>query len=46
VVKATFIALSRLRKIGRVEEIRGVHLREAKVIASSSAAAAPGEPKP
>ncbi len=39
VVKATFGALSHLRKIGRIEEIRGVHLREAKVISSSSDAA-------
>ena len=48
VVKATFGALAHLRKIGRVEEVRGVHLREAKVISSSSepvAAAEGGEQK-
>jgi len=31
VVKATFLALSKLRPIGRVEEVRGVTLREPKV---------------
>ncbi|HXX92727.1 MAG TPA: 30S ribosomal protein S5, partial [Planctomycetota bacterium] len=45
VVKATFGALSHLRKIGRVEEVRGVSLREAKVITSESAAPAAGEAK-
>ena len=46
VVKATFGALARLRKIGRVEEVRGVSLREVKVISSGPEEAAPaGEPK-
>jgi small subunit ribosomal protein S5 len=46
VVKATFGALSHLRKIGRVEEVRGVSLREVKVISSGpDAVASAGEPK-
>ena len=46
VVKATFEALSRLRPIGRVEELRGVKLREKRAEAPvPAAAAAPGEVK-
>ena len=39
VVKATFAALERLRTIGQVEETRGVHLREAKVVTPEPAVA-------
>jgi len=48
VVKATFSALERLRTIGQIEETRGVHLREAKVVAAGAAdagAAPAGEVK-
>jgi len=46
VVKATFGALLRLRTIGQVEETRGVHLREAKVVTPEAPAApATGEVK-
>jgi small subunit ribosomal protein S5 len=47
VVKATFEALCRLRTIGRVEELRGVKLREKKSEAPvpAAAAASPGETK-
>jgi small subunit ribosomal protein S5 len=40
VVKATFAALGRLRTIARVEEVRGVTLREPKVKAAPALAAA------
>jgi small subunit ribosomal protein S5 len=45
VVKATFSALERLRTIGQVEETRGVHLREAKVVTPAGAAPEAGEVK-
>lgn len=43
VVKATFSALGRLRPIGRVEEIRGVPLREPRLKAAAAVPAARAE---
>jgi small subunit ribosomal protein S5 len=45
VVKATFTALEKLRTISQIEETRGVHLREAKVVTPPAGAAPTGEVK-
>jgi small subunit ribosomal protein S5 len=46
VVKATFLALENLRPIGDVELMRGVQLREPKVVEAAGAAGAAGGAQP
>jgi small subunit ribosomal protein S5 len=43
VVKATFQALENLRKIDEVEQVRGIRLREQKVVEAAAAPAAGGQ---